>query len=95
MFDNRPVPGFSGYRTPVDNLYLCGAGTWPGGAVFGAPGRNCARQVLADLEAAPKSPADAPRPGTVFARIFSWYRGIPGRVNSRLVALPRDRAPKP
>jgi phytoene dehydrogenase-like protein len=57
MFDNRPVPGFSGYRAPVENLYLCGAGTWPGGAVFGAPGRNCARQVLADLEAAPKSPA--------------------------------------
>jgi phytoene dehydrogenase-like protein len=57
MFDNRPVPGFSGYRAPLEHLYLCGAGTWPGGAVFGAPGRNCARQVLADLEAAPKSPA--------------------------------------
>jgi phytoene dehydrogenase-like protein len=50
MFANRPVPGYSGYRTPVENLYLCGAGTWPGGAVFGAPGRNAAKQVLADLE---------------------------------------------
>ena len=50
MFDGRPVPGYAGYRTPVENLYLCGAGTWPGGAVFGAPGRNAARQVLADLE---------------------------------------------
>jgi phytoene dehydrogenase-like protein len=56
MFDNRPVPGFSGYRAPIENLYLCGAGTWPGGAVLGAPGRNCARQVLADPEAAPKTP---------------------------------------
>ncbi len=49
MFPGRPLPGFSSYRTPVENLYLCGAGTWPGGAVFGAPGRNCAHQVLADL----------------------------------------------
>jgi phytoene dehydrogenase-like protein len=51
MFGNRPVRGFSDYRTPVENLYLCGSGTWPGGAVFGAPGRNCALEVLADLEA--------------------------------------------
>ncbi len=51
MFGNRPVPGFADYRTPVDNLYLCGSGAWPGGAVFGAPGRNCAREVLADLGA--------------------------------------------
>ena len=51
MFDNRPVPGFSGYRAPVENLYLCGSGAWPGGAVYGAPGRNCAREVLSDLEA--------------------------------------------
>jgi phytoene dehydrogenase-like protein len=47
MFEGRPVPGYSGYRTPVENLYLCGAGSWPGGAVFGAPGRNCAMEVLA------------------------------------------------
>ncbi|MEW6635581.1 MAG: NAD(P)/FAD-dependent oxidoreductase [Actinomycetota bacterium] len=48
IFD-RPAPGYSGYLTPVAGLYLCGAGAWPGGAVFGAPGRNCARKVLADL----------------------------------------------
>ena len=46
MFSGRPAPGYGGYRTPVENLYLCGAGTWPGGAVFGAPGRNCAMEVL-------------------------------------------------
>ena len=51
MFDGRPVPGYAGYRTPIQNLYLCGSGTWPGGAVFGAPGRNCALEVLTDLEA--------------------------------------------
>ena len=47
MFGNRPAPGYSGYLTPVENLYLCGAGAWPGGAVFGAPGRNCALEILA------------------------------------------------
>lgn len=42
----RPVPGWSQYRTPVDNLYLCGAGAHPGGGVTGAPGYNAAREVL-------------------------------------------------
>jgi phytoene dehydrogenase-like protein len=53
MFGYRPVPGFSDYRTPVDRLYLCGSGAWPGGAVFGAPGRNCAIEALRDLGADP------------------------------------------
>ncbi|HEX5498830.1 MAG TPA: NAD(P)/FAD-dependent oxidoreductase, partial [Thermomicrobiales bacterium] len=51
MFQFRPVPGYADYRTPIDNLYLCGSGAWPGGAVFGAPGRNCALEVLRDLGA--------------------------------------------
>lgn len=38
-----------GYRTGVDGVHLCGAGTHPGGAVTGANGRNAARVVLADL----------------------------------------------
>jgi phytoene dehydrogenase-like protein len=48
-FDARPSHATDGYRTPVDGLYLCGAGTHPGGAVTGAPGRNAAHAVLADL----------------------------------------------
>ena len=47
----RPVPGASQYRTPLDGLYLCGAGCHPGGGVMGVAGRNAARQVL-DTEAA-------------------------------------------
>lgn len=45
----RPAPGFSSYRTPLKNLYMCGAGTHPGGGVMGAAGRNCAHIVLDDL----------------------------------------------
>ena len=59
MFSYRPVPGFTDYRTPVDRLYLCGSGAWPGGAVFGAPGRNCAIEALADLGADPWTVATA------------------------------------
>jgi phytoene dehydrogenase-like protein len=42
----RPVGGYARYRTPVENLYLCGAGTHPGGGVTGAPGYNAAREIL-------------------------------------------------
>ena len=45
----RPVRGWANYRTPVRGLYLCGAGTHPGGGVTGANGRNAAREVLRDL----------------------------------------------
>jgi len=44
----RPVPGWSQYRTPVEGLYLCGAGAHPGGGITGAPGYNAAREILAD-----------------------------------------------
>jgi phytoene dehydrogenase-like protein len=42
----RPVPGAAQYRTPMDGLYLCGAGCHPGGGVMGIAGRNAARAVL-------------------------------------------------
>jgi len=48
LFFMRPVSGWSQYRTPVDGLYLCGAGTHPGGGVTGAPGHNAAHRVLRD-----------------------------------------------
>jgi phytoene dehydrogenase-like protein len=44
----RPVPGWSRYRTPVRDLYLCGAGTHPGGGIAGGPGANAAREILKD-----------------------------------------------
>jgi phytoene dehydrogenase-like protein len=49
LFHMRPVPGWARYATPVERLYLCGAGAHPGGGVTGAPGYNAARRVLADL----------------------------------------------
>ncbi len=48
MFVMRPVAGWARHRTPVDSLYLCGSGAHPGGGVMGAPGHNCAREILKD-----------------------------------------------
>jgi phytoene dehydrogenase-like protein len=44
--------GGAGYETPVQNLFLCGAGTHPGGEVSGAPGHNAAAVVLRRLTTA-------------------------------------------
>ncbi|HEX8234187.1 MAG TPA: NAD(P)/FAD-dependent oxidoreductase [Caulobacteraceae bacterium] len=44
----RPVLGAAAYRAPIKGLYLCGAGSHPGGGVTGAPGHNAAREILAD-----------------------------------------------
>jgi phytoene dehydrogenase-like protein len=46
MFFLRPAPAWARYRTPVDGLWQCGAGTHPGGGVMGASGRNAAFAIL-------------------------------------------------
>jgi phytoene dehydrogenase-like protein len=47
MFMMRPSYGAAQYRTPIDGLYLCGAGAHPGGGVMGAAGHNAAQAILA------------------------------------------------
>lgn len=61
LFDNRPVPGANGYRSPVEGLYLCGSGVHPGGGVMGTPGHNAAHAVLQDRFGQPS--LAAPRTG--------------------------------
>lgn len=51
MFFMRPVPGFARYRSPVEGLYMCGAGTHPGGGVTGVPGYNAACEIVKDAKA--------------------------------------------
>jgi phytoene dehydrogenase-like protein len=48
LFVTRPLLGWARYRTPVAGLYLCSAGTHPGGGVTGGPGANAAREILRD-----------------------------------------------
>ncbi len=49
LWSARPLLGHGDYRTPVRSLYLCGSGAHPGGGVTGAPGHNCAREIVRDL----------------------------------------------
>ena len=42
----RPVLGHGSYRAPIPGLWMCGAGTHPGGGVTGAPGHNAAQAIL-------------------------------------------------
>jgi phytoene dehydrogenase-like protein len=48
LWSARPILGHGSYRGPIRGLYMCGAGTHPGGGVTGAPGHNAAQAVLAD-----------------------------------------------
>jgi phytoene dehydrogenase-like protein len=50
LFFMRPVAGYARYASPIPALYLCGAGTHPGGGVTGAPGHNAAHRILGDLK---------------------------------------------
>nr|XP_048713232.1 pyridine nucleotide-disulfide oxidoreductase domain-containing protein 2 isoform X3 [Caretta caretta] len=50
LYFARPVPSYSGYRSPIPGLYLCGSGAHPGGGVMGAPGRNAASVALKDFK---------------------------------------------
>ncbi len=49
FFAFRPLIGWAQYRTPINALYLCGAGTHPGGGITGGPGANAAREIIKDL----------------------------------------------
>src|SRR6185436_2094862 len=44
----RPNAGWSRYTTPIEGLYLGGAGTHPGPGILGLPGWLAAQRVLAD-----------------------------------------------
>ncbi len=51
FFTFRPLIGWAQYRTPLKHLYLCGAGTHPGGGLTGIPGANAAREIARDFKA--------------------------------------------
>ena len=51
FFTFRPLIGWAQYRTPLKRLYLCCAGTHPGGGLTGLPGANAAREIGRDLKA--------------------------------------------
>ncbi len=49
FFYMRPVPGWARYKTPIKNMFLCGAGAHPGGGVTGIPGMKAAQAIQSSL----------------------------------------------
>jgi len=50
FFTMRPLLDWARYRTPIQNLYLCGSGTHPGAGLTGGSGANAAREILKDVK---------------------------------------------
>ena len=50
MLSFRPLPDLSGYKTPIEGVYLTGASTHPGGGVWGASGRSAAKVMLKNIK---------------------------------------------
>jgi len=42
----RPISGMAQYTSPIESLYLCGAGAHPGGGLMGLAGRNAANEII-------------------------------------------------
>jgi len=70
----RPLPEIANYKTPLEGLYLTGAGTHPGGSISGMPGRNCARVFLQAQRSPWQSLAEAGRSlGGVAKSVFGLF----------------------
>jgi beta-carotene ketolase (CrtO type) len=69
----RPLPELANYKTPIEGLFLTGAGTHPGGSISGLPGRNCARVILQNQH--PLSQALADAGGAIKSTARSLFRG--------------------
>jgi phytoene dehydrogenase-like protein len=59
LFFLRPVPGWAYYKTPVENLYMCGSATHPGGGIMAAPGRIASSVILKEWKNVKNSHAQA------------------------------------
>jgi phytoene dehydrogenase-like protein len=59
LFFLRPVPGWAYYKTPVENLYMCGSATHPGGGIMAAPGRIASTVILKEWKSGPSTKKNA------------------------------------
>src|ERR1700720_2765291 len=66
LFFLRPVPGWAYYHTPIDNLYMCGSATHPGGGIMGANGRIASQVILKEWKkpAVPRQKTNGAQPST-------------------------------
>ena len=66
LFFLRPVAGWAYYRTPIDNLYMCGSATHPGGGIMGANGRIASQVILKEWKkpTVPRQKTNGAQPST-------------------------------
>ena len=83
LFDSRPYPGSGGARTQIPGLYLCGAGTHPGGAVVGANGYNAAHMILRDHAGKGSSSPRSRRPRSLSRPAMTGLNRTVERIASR------------
>jgi phytoene dehydrogenase-like protein len=50
FFTMRPLLDWARYKTPIENLFLCGSGTHPGAGLTGGSGANAAREIMKELK---------------------------------------------
>jgi len=50
FFTMRPLLDWARYKTPIENLYLCGSGTHPGVGLTGGSGANAAKEIVKALK---------------------------------------------
>jgi phytoene dehydrogenase-like protein len=50
FFTMRPLLDWARYRTPIENLYLCGSGTHPGAGLTGGSGANAAKEIVKHIK---------------------------------------------
>jgi phytoene dehydrogenase-like protein len=50
FFTMRPLLDWARYKTPIENLYMCGNGTHPGAGLTGGSGANAAKEILKSLK---------------------------------------------
>jgi phytoene dehydrogenase-like protein len=61
LFFLRPVPGWAYYKTPIENLYMCGSATHPGGGIMAAPGRIASQVILKEWKGGSSNKNDSSR----------------------------------
>jgi len=98
----RPIPEMGRYRSPVDNVYLCGSGSHPGAGVSMAPGRNAAQAIYRDLALAFDAdfdiaarvdlPTEVPTSDELEAPVTDFRRGCGSTVHPSLDSLRPRRA---
>lgn len=87
----RPIPGWSRYKLPIEGLFMCGAGTYPGGGVHALSGYQAAQEVLAQSGKRDRILWSGALFGVSAGALASAWLGRQWRSRPERVATPENR----